>query len=98
MLRTLLRETMAIYSGRNFPFCPRGCRGLADSAEATCVTARSARARSIAEKRGHRGAGQAFEERAAEYRDAADVLRKALWQSEPKLPLQAPRKKIAPQP
>ena len=51
-----------------------------------------------AEKRGHRGAGQAFEERAAEYREAADVLRKALWQSEPKLPLQAPRKKIAPQP
>ena len=41
-----------------------------------------------AEKRGHRGAGQAFEERAAEYREAADVLRKALWQSEPKLPLQ----------
>jgi two-component system, chemotaxis family, protein-glutamate methylesterase/glutaminase len=33
-----------------------------------------------AEKRGHRNAGRSFEQRAAEYRDAADVLRGALWQ------------------
>jgi two-component system, chemotaxis family, protein-glutamate methylesterase/glutaminase len=42
---------------------------------------------SDAEKRGHREAGRSFEERALEYREAADVLRCALWEEDTKLPL-----------
>jgi two-component system chemotaxis response regulator CheB len=40
-----------------------------------------------AERRGHPSAGRTFAQRATEYRVAADVLRRALWEPEPKLPL-----------